>query len=323
MGLLLPNLDVVMTVLGETPANWNGAVDAHNHVWIAPVAGAAQGSPILDRFEPILTELGNYYAAGGRGIVDCQPGGCGRDVHQLAALSELSRVHIVCCSGFHRHRYYPPGTSFWVLGSEKLADFFTNEIQIGVEETIQSSSPIRAGFLKVAIEASLIETPQALLEGATIASVRTGSAIEVHTEKGADAEKVLDYFIRQGVNPEKVILCHMDKRPDFNLHQELADAGALLEYDTFYRPQYHPEQNLWPLLLKMISSGHEKAVALATDMADANLWSSMGRGPGLKGFRSIIDARLEQECIPANIIDRLLGANILSRLAKPPLNIKR
>ena len=323
MNLQPPNPDVVMTVLGETSPSWDGPVDAHNHVWISPVAGAAPGSPILNRFAPILKELGDYFTAGGRGIIDCQPAGCGRDARQLAALSEQSGVHIVCCSGFHRRHYYPPDTSFWSLSAEKLADFFNNEIQIGVEETMPSSSPIRAGFLKVAIEASLAESPRAALDGAAIAAIRTESAIEVHTEKGADAEKVLDYFIRQGVNPNKVILCHMDKRPDFPLHQDLAEAGALLEYDTFYRPQYRPEQNLWPLLLKMVSSSHAKSVALATDMADSALWSSMGKGPGLIGFQTTIKSRLMQEGLPANTIHSLLGANILARLAKPSLDIKR
>ncbi len=315
----LSTLDVVMTVLGETSIPWGGLVDAHNHVWISPVFGAMPGSPILNHYQPILKELQDFYATGGRGIIDCQPGGCGRDVRQLAALSKQSGVHIVCCTGFHRKRYYPPTSPIWAQGATTLAEIFIDEIQLGTIESVPDVSPIRAGVIKVAVEASLQETPQNPLEAAAIAAIQTQTAIEIHTEKGAEAETILEYFFKQGVNPNKLILCHMDKRPDFKLHQELAMAGVLLEYDTFYRPQYNPEGNLWPLLEKMITSDMFSSVALATDMADVTLWNSMGKGPGLPGFSSCILAPLEKKGVSQSVIQQLLGNNILNRLAKPSI----
>jgi len=187
-------------------------------------------------------------------------------------------------------------------------------------ETYGSDEPIRAGFIKVAAEASLEDSPRAALEAAAQAAVRTQAAVEVHTEKGAQAENILAFLISKGVSPRQIVLCHMDKRPDFMLHRDLAEAGVLLEYDTFYRPRYEPQKNLWPLLLRMISSGCSGSIALATDMAEPQLWSALGEGPGLTGFLQVIQARLIQEDIPAGPIQSLMGGNILSRLAKPRIH---
>jgi predicted metal-dependent phosphotriesterase family hydrolase len=310
----------VMTVTGEEPSQWDGPVDAHNHVWINPVAGAATDSPRLGRAEPILQELQAFRAAGGGGILDCQPAGCGRDGRQLQRLSKGSGVPIVCCTGFHRQRYYSPDSPLWRKDTQAWERFMTSELLESVMETSGSDEPIRAGFIKVAAEASLEDTPRAALEAAAQAAVRTQAAVEVHTEQGAQAETILAFLISKGVSPRQIVLCHMDKRPDFMLHRDLAEAGVLLEYDTFYRPRYEPQKNLWPLLLRMISSGYSSSIALATDMAEPQLWSTLGEGPGLTGFIHIIQARLIQEDIPAGPIQSLMGGNIISRLAKPRIH---
>ena len=310
----------VITVTGEEHSQWNGPVDAHNHIWITPVAGAATGSPRLDWIKPIQKELQAYRAAGVGGILDCQPAGCGREARKLQSLSIGSGVPIVCCTGFHRQRYYSPDSLLWRQTSQAWERFFTSELLESVMETSGSDEPIRAGFIKVAAEASLEQTPQAPLEAAAHTAVRTQATVEVHTEKGAVAENIFAFFLSNGVNPRQIVLCHMDKRPDFMLHRGLAEAGVLLEYDTFYRPLYEPQKNLWPLLLRMISNGYSSSIALATDMAEPQLWSTLGEGPGLTGFIHVIQARLIQEDIPAGSIQSLMGGNILSRLAKPRIN---
>jgi phosphotriesterase-related protein len=132
------------------------------------------------------------------------------------------------------------------------------------------------------------------------------------------AEHILEYFQGRGVNPQRLVICHMDKRPDAGLHMELAQAGALLEYDTFYRPQYEPEKNVWPLLRTLIQNGLGDSIALATDMANADLWSRLGKGPGLAGFVTIIRSRLLGMEIPLPTVDRLTGGNIADRLARQP-----
>jgi phosphotriesterase-related protein len=307
-----------MTVRGWLDPDELGITDAHNHLWIEAVPGVPAGLPRLDDQAAILKELLDYRQAGGGAIVDCQPSGCGRNGHKLLELSRASGVHVIACTGFHRRHYYPP--DFWLFqaSASQACDLFVTAIENSILEASEVSESTRVGLIKIACEARLEDTPRNLLEAAAEASRLTGTAIAIHTEKGSQAERILEFFQEHGVNPQRLVICHIDKRPDAGLHQELARAGAMLEYDTFYRPQYEPEKNVWPLLEKLIDDGLASHIALATDMAEAALWSHLGNGPGLAGFITVVRARLQNRGIPLPTINRLTGGNIARRLARLP-----
>jgi predicted metal-dependent phosphotriesterase family hydrolase len=107
----------------------------------------------------------------------------------------------------------------------------------------------------------------------------------------------------------------MDKRPDISLHKELARLGVLLEYDTFYRPKYNPSTHLWPLIEQMVSAGFSDRVALATDMAEAELYHFIGGGPGLARLPGEIQNQLNEKGCPETFRKQMLGGNIARRLA--------
>lgn len=304
----------VMTVQGAVPYESLGITDAHNHVWISRVPGAAPDSPVLDQFAPIRDELIEFRQKGGQTLLDCQPQGCGRDANELLMLSRDSGVHVIACTGFHRQKYYSPGHWLWSAAAQKVADFLCSELQQGLVETLQTASPVRAGFIKIALEATWSKCPAAALEGAAHAALNARTVLEIHTEKGALAEKACIYFMDRGLCPGQLVLCHMDKRPDAGLQKELARLGILLEYDTFYRPKYEPAANLWPLLEKMVSAGYADRVALATDMAEAALHHFLG-GPGLASLPGEIRDQLRQKGIPETAQKQMLGGNIARRLA--------
>ena len=303
----------VTTVLGPISADEIGRCDAHTHVWIDPVEGSLPGSPVLNEYPAILAELQEYRQLGGSAIVDCQPGGCGRNGLILARLARESGVHILAATGFHRTRYYPHNYWLWKATANEACAYFLGEIQVSLTETRALEMPVKACFIKVACEATLKETPRHSLEGAVAAAVQSGAAIEVHTERGADVEAILRCFLDSGVPANKLVLCHMDKRPDIDLHQELASSGVLLEYDTFFRPKYNPDEHVWPLIEAMIDAGYERRLALATDIAELGMWQHQG-GPGLFGFLTIICQRLKAIGLSDAQLDLLLGKNIIRQL---------
>jgi phosphotriesterase-related protein len=304
---------LITTVLGSVAPSKFGIVDAHSHVWIEPVAGGADDAPVLDDEALIVDGLRAYRDSHGSAIVDCQPANCGRNGNVLRRLAQRSGVHLIACTGFHRKRYYAPTPPLWEMSAESAADLFVRELTIGLTETVGNTQLVRAGFIKIAGEATLADTPQHLLEAAAIACREADCAILMHTEKGAAVEAFLQFFLDHDVDPQRLVFCHVDKRADFGFHQELAQAGAMLEYDTFFRPKYAPESNVWPLLEKMIAAGHAAQVALATDMAEASMW----RDPGPAAFPTIIQSRLAAMDVPQETINQLMGHNIARRLAKP------
>jgi predicted metal-dependent phosphotriesterase family hydrolase len=314
---LAPKPSLVMTVLGALPPEALGITDAHNHVWIDEVGGTPEVVPHLDDEQAISQELMDYRQAGGGSIVDCQPGGAGRNGLRLEGLARQSGVHLVACTGFHLPKYYPQGYGLFRASADQAAALFVSELQHGLTETLSRALPVRADFIKIACRATLAVTPPALLEAALRASLETGALIVAHTEKGSEAEAFVRYFLDGGLAPGRLVLCHMDKRPDLGLHQALAQAGITLEYDTFFRPKYQPDQNVWPLLEQMVSDGWASQVVLATDMGDPGLWSRLGKGPGLAAFLTQIKARLHAIGIDAAAVQSLMGGNMARRLARP------
>jgi 5-phospho-D-xylono-1,4-lactonase len=306
--------NAVMTVLGPLEPAALGVTDAHQHAWVAPVPGQDPGSPRLDDRHAIAEGLLRYREAGGGSLVDCQPGGCGRDGVALAGLAGDSGVHIVACTGFHLRRYYPPDYWLWRASTKTAASYFTSEIRAGLAESLAAGRPVRAGFIKIACTADLSETPAALLEAAVDAAVETGVTILVHTDQGRAAEQVVARLESYGLPPDRLVLCHVDKRPDFGLHQELAQAGVLLEYDTFFRPKYDPERNVWPLLVRMIEGGLAGSVAIGTDMADLALWREVGP----VGLVTTVMSRLQSLGFDAPSVARMIGQNVAARLAHQP-----
>jgi predicted metal-dependent phosphotriesterase family hydrolase len=305
----------VITVQGPLDYERLGITDAHNHMWIEPVAGADPRGPILNQFEPILKELIEYREKGGSTLLDCQPEGCGRDGSKLLALSKASGVNIIACTGFHRKKYYPENYWLWEASSEKVCDFLCSELEQGLSETLKLPAPVRAGFIKIALESNWVDCPHTALEAAASAAFKSEALIEIHTEKGALAEKVCIFFADLGLLPSQLVLCHMDKRPDIGLQKELARLGVLLEYDTFYRPKYNPSTNLWPLIEQMVGAGYSDRVALATDMAEAELYHFIGGGAGLASLPGEIQEQLKEKGFPETVRKQMLGGNIARRLA--------
>jgi phosphotriesterase-related protein len=305
----------VMTVHGPVAHESLGITDAHNHVWIGRVRGADTGSPVLDQYELIVRELNEYREAGGRSLLDCQPGGAGRAGNKLRELSSASGVNLIACTGFHRQKYYPSGYKLWNSTAEQVSDMLCAELEHGLEETTQGVGPAKAGFIKIALEAKWDECPREAVEGAGSAAVRTGALMAIHTEKGALAERACTHFMGMGIRPQQLLFCHMDKRPDAGLHRALTSMGVMLEYDTFYRPKYEPSLNLWPLLQEMAAAGYADRIALATDMAEGALYRHIGGGPGLASLPGEIRGQLKERGFTARQQEQLLGGNIARRLA--------
>lgn len=305
----------VVTVQGPICHDSLGITDAHNHVWINPTPGADPKAPVLNQFDCILKELIEYREKGGKTLLDCQPEGCGRDGNQLLALSRASHINLIACTGFHRKKYYAPDHWLWRAGAEEICDFLRSELEQGLLETLKTASQVRAGFVKIALESTWADLPHAALEGAAGAAVQSRAMMEIHTERGYLAEKACIYFMDLGLTANQLVFCHMDKRPDPGLQKELARLGVLLEYDTFYRPKYDPSGNLWPLIEQMVSAGFSDRIALATDMAEAELYHFIGQGPGLASLPGEIQAQLNEKGIPETAQRQMLGGNIARRLA--------
>lgn len=307
----------VVSVTGPIQPESFGVTDAHAHVWIDPPVGSSDNMPRLDDFKAAKKELSQFYANGGYGLVDCQPGGAGRDGNMLRLLSEKTGVKIVASSGFHLRKYYTK--NYWLFASEtsNAANYFISELTQNLHESKENKYPILAGQIKIACPAKPEDWPKPLMVGAAQAAIATGAAIHIHTERGASAMRIFRFFEAQNLNPKKLILAHMDKRPDLQLHQTLIKAGCLLEYDTFSRAKYNPEENIWQLLPKLLEKDLSDGIAIANDLAFKHEWQVFNGSPGLTYLPLHIIPRLKSLNLDSETLANITGHNIARRLARP------
>ena len=306
----------VETVLGRRELPVGGLIDAHGHLWIAPPPGVPEDAPVLDREDAITEELGAFAAAGGAAVVDCQPPGAGRDVRVLARLAALTGLAVVAATGFHLRRWHGRGGGgAWSLGADAARAAFVAELRDGLVED-GTVLPARAGVVKAAHPGHSEPASDRLLAAAAGAAAEAGALLVVHTERGAAVEALAELLVGCGASPRRIMLCHVDKRPDLGLHRELAEAGFLLEYDTFLRPRYAPEANVWPLVDAMLAHGHDDAIACGLDLADASMWRFGGHPAGMAGLGSVVADGLRRRGATPSQVARLTGGTVHERLVR-------
>ena len=304
----------LQTVTGPVPLEDVKLADGHAHVWIAPPKGISPQHRLeLDKPQLIEAELKDFRSAGGTTLIDCQPGGCGRDAQMLIKLAEAAEVHVTATTGFHLERYYPAEYWLWSASEQAAADYFYNEITAGLQE----QENVLATTIKVGFNGDIAGQTRILMEAAAEAARQSGAALLFHTEQGRNVEALPLFFEDRGVQTDRLYVCHVDKRPDLGLHRELAQAGALLGYDTFVRTKYKPEQNAWPLLFEMVNDGLSDHIAIGLDLAQSSMWRHYDGEPGLVALPDQIVPRLYGQGLSETVVAKLIGQNVARYLARP------
>lgn len=301
----------VMTVTGPLPASELGITDAHDHLFLRTPALAGQE---FDDLERAVEEVRDGQASGLRSIVEMTPIGCGRRPERLREVSSTTGMPIVAATGYHRDAHYPTG--HWVLDApvELLAERIVTEIERGMHPSDWDDPSIpldaaRAGAIKVGASYQRISrSERRRLEAAAIGSLRTGAAILVHLEVGTCGHDVIDVLDGAGVAADRVILAHLDRNPDPELHAEIAARGVTLEYDTPGRIKYRPDSELLGLIEGMAAAGHLDRVVLGLDLGRRDYFRAYGGGPGLRYLMATFVPRLRQR-IGGAAVDRILVAN--------------
>ncbi len=278
--------DVVMTVVGPMPAADLGVTNAHDHLFLSSVAMPGQE---FDDLERSTAEARDAAEAGLQTIVEMTPIGLGRRPDLMRQLSEATGVTVIAATGFHRDAHYAAGHWVHDASVDELAERVVTDLEVGMHpaDWIDPSLPLdraRAGAIKAgASYHHLSPGERRRLEAVAIASRRTGAAILVHTEIGTAGHEILDLLVANwGVDPGRVILSHLDRNPDLELHAELADRGIFIEYNTLGRTKYHPDSTVLDLIEGMVAAGHGARLMLGCDLGRRDYFRSYGGGPGMR-----------------------------------------
>lgn len=183
---------------------------------------------ILDDPDVAVAELAEVAAAGGSAVVDLTLEGMGGDLAALPEISRRSGVTICVGAGYYVEATQPEHVR--TASVDTLTELLVGQLRDGVGPDrvlpallgeIGTSWPITAAEWR-------------LLRAAGRAGALTGATVYVHLSfRGAGGVTVLQALLDEGMAADRVVIGHLDERFDRGYHREIAQAGAMLGYDTF------------------------------------------------------------------------------------------
>ena len=311
----------VMTVTGPLPADALGVTDAHDHLFLRSPALPGQDFDDLDRS---IEEVLDGRRSGIGSIVEMTPIGCGRRPDLMRALSEATGVPVIAATGYHRDAHYPEGHWVHDASVEALTERTVSDLQEGMHprdwiDPSLSLDPARAGVIKAGASYQRITRSEAKrLEAAAIGSTRTGAAILVHTEIGTMGHEIVDRLEADGVPTDRILLAHLDRNPDPELHAEIASRGVTLEYDTVGRIKYRPDSQLLDLIESVVAAGHLERIVLGLDLGLREYFRAYDGGPGMRYLMDTFVPRLRRR-LGGEAVDMILVVNPARAFALAPV----
>ena len=218
-----PRTGNVQTVLGPISGERMGFTAPHEHVLASSTNFMRLWPEYLggrERFTSGAAErMKAAKAAGIDTIVDCITADLGRDVRLLQEVSRRSGVQIIAVTG----HWLTPTPSFEARSADELADFFSLEIERGIENTA-----IRPGVIKAASEGDgMTPFQEKVFRAAARASKRTGVPVTTHSDaRHQGANNRLRFSSRKGSIPEWSVLATVTKARTSIISRDWHDAAT-------------------------------------------------------------------------------------------------
>ncbi len=303
-------MSFVRTVLGDVPAAELGVCYAHEHV-IIDAGFATQATPdfLINDVARAAEELRQFYADGGRAMVDSMPCDCGRNVRKLAEVSRRSGVHLVAPTGLHLAKYYDPGHWGNFYTENELAELFVADIAEGIDVHDYGGPLVRrtthhAGVIKIAAERTFTARDDKVFAAAAQAHRQTGCPILTHTEEGEGAMAQVERLRGLGVDLRHVCLSHTDRKSDVGLHRALLAMGVRVEFDSAFRWKAGERNGTRELLLALLPEFPDQ-IMVGMDAARRSYWRSFGGGPGLSFLLTDFSAQLRAAGVSPSLLEKV------------------
>jgi phosphotriesterase-related protein len=119
----------------------------------------------------------------------------------------------------------------------------------------------------------------------------------------------VERLVGYGVNPERIVVGHVQRNPDIWYHKKIASMGANFMYDGSYRIKYLPDSSRAMLIHELVKAGYQKHICLGTDSGRRTYQKSWGSGTGIDYDLTVFVPRLREENLPEDAIQDILVNN--------------
>ncbi len=272
-------MNMIRTVTGDIAPGEAGRTYMHEHLlWSPPEPFAGQDPDLgLDSVDAALKEVGAFGQAGGSTLVEMTTPELKRNPAALRAISTQTGVHIVAATGYNKGKFSDPAVAD--LSVDDIAAMMIRDVGEGMDGT-----GIRAGVIKASTSRDhATDGERKVIAAAGIAHRATGAPVSTHTEAGTFAREQVAMLRAAGVPPERMLIGHLDRNLDPDLHLALAGMGVYLGFDQIGKEKYAPDRERIAMIERLVEAGHGRQIMLSGDMARKSNWpsSGFGYGPGL------------------------------------------
>jgi len=306
-----------MYVDPPTPADQHLAdqeISLENRGWVAYHWTSNHHNVHLDSEDVAMAELGRFFSAGGRTIIDPTNNGLGRDPLPLVRIAEATGVNIIVGCG-----YYLGGTHPDDMGNrsvDQIAQEIIDDLNNGIAGTT-----VRAGFIgEVGCTYPWLDNEKKSLQAAVAAQIETGAALMVHPGRDPQSPvEIADIVAAQGGDLSRTTICHIDRTcTDRGWLAEMASTGCYLEYDLFGNESswYPPnpavdmpsDAERMDVVLWHFENSLERQVLLSHDIATKHRLHAYG-GLGYDHLVTNVMPRLRERGLSEADVDLLVVEN--------------
>lgn len=194
---------------------------------------ALKDNLVLDDVNIAKEELIEFKKAGGNTIVDATSIGIGRNPEALRDISKLTGINIIAGCGYYTNDTHSKDMDKKTI--KNIKNEILNDIKIGINGT-----DIKAGVIgELGTSMEIYPNEEKVLIASAKAHAETGLGIIVHTYPwGKKGLEILNILKKNGVNPNRVNICHVDVEIDLIYCEALAKMGSFIEFDNFGKEYY-------------------------------------------------------------------------------------
>lgn len=295
---------MIQTVKGLMEAKDLGITMCHEHLALNLTRVRGDEDSNFSCEDLIIEEVEQMMKYGVQTVIEVTCNDMGRDVFRLLKISEATGLKIVCATGFYLWQYHPE--SVLAGDVEEICDVFCREIQEGIDGT-----QIRAGVIgEVASSRNEIApSERKVMLAAAKASIRTGAAVTTHCQLGTMALEQSSLLQHEGMNPDKIILGHLDLENDREYHCRVLETGVNIGFDTIGKISYLSDEARADNLIHLIERGFEDHIVLSQDISRKSYLSvNQARSGYMRVMKDFVPL-LKKKGVQQETLDKLLTKN--------------
>lgn len=294
----------IQTVLGDIQPHELGKTCCHEHIlWTVP-APYDQEDPDLgfDSIPAAVAEMRYLKSAGANALVEMTTTEIGRAALDYRQVSIASDIHIIAATGHHKQKFNQgkDGT----ISVDSIAAQILADLQEGMDGT-----SVKAGVIKAATSQNAATAFEArVIQAAGLAHQDSGAPVSTHTEGGSFALEQAQMLISAGVNPQKLLIGHLDRNLAMDIYRRLADMGVFLGFDQIGKQKYWSDRARIELVTTLIQEGYGDQILLSTDTARKSGWHThnpQAHGPAFLFevfLPQMIEAGIEEQQIEQMLV---------------------